>query len=75
MFPVALRIVGSLIHILFLIRRACMGFVHLEVANEVPMGTDRASNNTHDILGEYPSLVGTDDGGVGHVSGRTSVVT
>jgi hypothetical protein len=34
--------------------------------NKLGVDTDRASNDTHDISGECPSLVGADDRCVGH---------
>ena len=34
--------------------------------NEFYVDTDRASNDTHDILGEGFCLISADDGGIGH---------
>jgi len=64
-FPIGLGFIGDLSRLLFLIRRVCAGLVVLEIANEFGVDTDRAGNDTHDVLSEGPSLVGADDGSVG----------
>jgi hypothetical protein len=43
----------------------------LQVTDEFRVDTDGAGDDTHDVLGERPRLVGADDGGVGHSLTRT----
>jgi len=71
-FPIDLGLVDDLSHILFLrlflflIGGVRTGLVILEVANELGVDTDRTGDDAHDVLSERSSLVGADDGGVGH---------
>jgi len=76
-FPIYLRLVGGLGNVLFLglvlLLIGCVraGLVFLEVTNEFRVDTDRTGDNAHDVLGERPGLVGTNNGGVGHCLART----
>jgi hypothetical protein len=70
-FPVDLGLVGVgyvlfLDRFLLLVRNVRPGLVLPEVTNKLGVDADRASNDAHDVLGERPSLVGADDGCVGH---------
>ena len=77
MFLIYLALIGSGGNVLFLglvlllIGHVRAGLVLLEVTKEFRVGTDQASNIAHDVLGERPDLVGTNDGGVGHCLTRT----
>jgi len=72
MFPIDLGFVSGLSHVLFLgvvlflIGHVCAGHVILEVTDKFGVDTDQTGNDTHDVLGECTSLVGADDGSVGH---------
>ena len=72
LFPIDLRLVGSLGQVLILglvlLLSWCVraGLVVLEIANEFRVNPDRAGDDAHDVLSERSSLVGANDGSVGH---------